>query len=60
MNEKLPFPCEACSASGIFHGSECEECRGKGYRLMVDGRLKPTPPLANRGVGTIKRWPQRS
>ena len=38
MTDKLPAPCEHCSASGIFHGIECVECRGKGYRLMIDGR----------------------
>jgi len=43
MTDKLPAPCEHCNASGIFHGSECVECRGKGYRLMIDGRLKAAP-----------------
>ncbi len=40
MTDKLPAPCEHCGATGIFHGSECIECRGKGYWLMIDGRLK--------------------
>jgi hypothetical protein len=40
MTDKLPAPCEHCAATGIFHGSECIECRGKGYWLMIDGRLK--------------------
>jgi DnaJ-class molecular chaperone len=44
MSEKLPHPCEHCSATGIFHGIECDECRGKGYRLMVDGRTAPIKP----------------
>jgi len=48
MTEKLPIPCEHCSATGIFHGSECAECRGKGYRLMIDGQITtaraPAPP----------------
>jgi len=39
MTDKLPAPCEHCSASGIFHGIECAECHGKGYRLMIDGRV---------------------
>jgi DnaJ-class molecular chaperone len=41
MTDKLPAPCEHCGATGIFHGIECDECRGKGYRLMVDGRTAP-------------------
>jgi DnaJ-class molecular chaperone len=41
MSEKLPHPCEHCGATGIFHGIECDECRGKGYRLVVDGRTAP-------------------
>ena len=39
MADKLPAPCEHCSATGIFHGSECAECRGKGYRLIFEGRI---------------------
>ena len=39
MNEKLPAPCERCRASGLFEGHECEECGGKGYRLIVNGNL---------------------
>jgi len=45
MSEKLPHPCEHCSATGIFHGIECDECRGKGYRLVVDGRTAPIRPV---------------
>lgn len=37
MTDKLPAPCEHCGATGLFHGSECVECRGKGYRLIIDG-----------------------
>jgi len=37
MNEKLPTPCEPCKATGLFQGSECEQCRGKGYRLIING-----------------------
>jgi hypothetical protein len=40
MNEKLPAPCEGCGTSGLRHGAECSECRGKGYRLIVNGRQK--------------------
>jgi hypothetical protein len=55
MEEKLPAPCEHCSATGIFHGIECAECRGKGYRLMVGGRLKPVPRPANPNFNTGRR-----
>jgi hypothetical protein len=44
MSEKLPHPCEHCSATGIYRGIECDECRGKGYRLVVDGRAAPIKP----------------
>jgi hypothetical protein len=37
MNEKLPAPCGACDGSGLRDGSECSACRGKGYRLFVNG-----------------------
>ena len=33
MTDKLPAPCEHCHATGLFHGSECVECRGKGLPL---------------------------
>ena len=39
MTDKLPAPCERCNATGIYHGCECVECRGKGYRLMIDGQI---------------------
>lgn len=39
MNEKVPAPCEHCAASGLFHGSECVECRGKGYRMIQGPRI---------------------
>jgi hypothetical protein len=55
MEEKLPAPCEHCSATGIFHGMECAECRGKGYRLMVGGRLKPAPRPPNPNFSTGRR-----
>ena len=42
MNEKLPAPCEPCKGTGLSHGSECEQCRGKGYRLIVNGAPAPT------------------
>ena len=44
MTDKLPSPCEHCGATGIRRGIECEECRGKGYRLMVDGRMSAIKP----------------
>ena len=47
MTDKLPAPCEHCGATGLFQGSECVECRAKGYRLIVEGRVtvaQPTEP----------------
>jgi DnaJ-class molecular chaperone len=41
MSDKLPAPCEHCKATGFFGGSECRECDGKGYRLIVAGRVNP-------------------
>ena len=39
MNERLPAPCEHCKATGLFEGSECQQCGGKGYRLIIDGNV---------------------
>ena len=44
MNEKLPAPCEGCGASGLRHGAVCSDCRGKGYRLIDNGRQTPLQP----------------
>ena len=41
MTEKLPAPCEHCKGTGLLHGVECRECRGKGYRLIVNGSPQP-------------------
>jgi hypothetical protein len=41
MNDKMPAPCEHCRATGLFGGGECRECDGKGYRLIIDGRVTP-------------------
>jgi hypothetical protein len=41
MSDKLPAPCEHCKATGFFGGSVCRECDGKGYRLIIDGRVIP-------------------
>jgi hypothetical protein len=41
MNEKLPAPCEGCDGSGLRHGAVCSECRGKGYRLIINRRQTP-------------------
>jgi len=57
MSEKLPHPCDHCGATGIFHGIECGECRGKGYRLVVDGRTAPVRPA--RSVRPPRRTFQR-
>jgi len=54
MNEKLPAPCEHCKGTGLSHGSECTECRGKGYRLIIDGRPVPARQPAKR-----TRWQRR-
>ena len=44
MTDKLPAPCEHCGATGIFHGSECIECRGKVVLDRRGGRLGAGPP----------------
>ena len=50
MTDKLPAPCEHCRATGISNGSECIECLGKGYRLMINGQVTaPRAPAAPRG-----------
>jgi DnaJ-class molecular chaperone len=49
MSEKLPAPCQHCAATGLFHGMSCEECRGKGYRLIIDGRSTKPPQPQRRG-----------
>ena len=54
MTDKLPSPCDHCNATGIFHGSQCPDCRGKGYLLMVDG-----PVTANRAAAA-PRGPNRN
>jgi len=54
MNEKLPVPCEHCKGTGLSHGVECRECRGKGYRVFVLGALQPVPRAEK-----PKRWQGR-
>jgi hypothetical protein len=39
MNEKLPIPCEPCHGTGLIAGIECNECRGKGHRVLIGGQL---------------------
>lgn len=46
MNERLPSPCEHCKGTGLSKGSDCNECRGKGYYLIGVGRPKAVPPPA--------------
>jgi len=46
MTEKLPAPCEHCKGTGLSHGVECRECRGKGYRLIVNGSPRPVQQQA--------------
>jgi hypothetical protein len=53
MNEKLPAPCERCHATGQCAGLECHECRGKGYRLIVGGRVTAS---ARSERSKRKRW----
>jgi hypothetical protein len=43
MNEELPVPCQHCKSTGLSHGDECRECRGKRYRVFVRGGLQPVP-----------------
>ena len=63
MTDKFLLHAEPCSATGIFHGSECVECRGKGYRLMIDGRVSTgaTGPATPQGVEKQSAfwWPCR-
>jgi len=54
MTEKLPAPCEPCKGTGLSHGSECQECRGKGYRLIIEGR-----PMPVRQPAKPTRWQSR-
>ena len=54
MNEQLPAPCEHCNGTGMSHGAECLECRGKGYRLIVTG-VPLLVPLAEKS----RRWQGR-
>jgi DnaJ-class molecular chaperone len=56
MSEKLPAPCEHCAGTELFHEMSCEECRGKGYRLVVDGRAtKPSRPQRRSAAGRTRR-----
>jgi hypothetical protein len=57
MNDKLPTPCEHCKATGLFEGGECPQCDGKGYRLIVDGRLIST--IVERPRVARRRQPRR-
>ena len=57
MTEKLPAPCEPCHATGLFEGSECAQCRGKGYRLI--GGEAPAP-VSDRPKRWQRRPPKRS
>jgi hypothetical protein len=53
MTDKIPIPCEHCAATGIVRGIACEECRGKGYRVTLAGRLVAAPrPQRYRGQRT--------
>jgi hypothetical protein len=54
MSENLPAPCEHCKATGMFRGSECHECGGKGYRLMIN-RAPSTPKPEREGSGRPRR-----
>jgi DnaJ-class molecular chaperone len=59
MDEKLPAPCEHCRASGLRHGSVCDECQGKGYRLFVNGSQTPVRIERPRQQRRPRRPPQR-
>jgi DnaJ-class molecular chaperone len=43
VNDKMPVPCEHCRGTGIIAGIECRECRGKGHRVVVAGRMVNAP-----------------
>ena len=48
MTDNVPAPSEHCAASGLFHGSECVECRGKGYRMIQGPRMHSEPAKPKR------------
>jgi DnaJ-class molecular chaperone len=48
MPDKLPTPCEHCKGTGLSHGVECRECRGKGYRLILNGPSAAGPKTCAR------------
>ena len=54
MTEKLPVPCQHCHATGLKAGAECRECAGKGYRLLVDGKVTALRPAPKQGPSN---WP---
>ena len=62
MTDKLPAPCEHCHATGISNGSECTDCGGKGYRLMINGQVvrAPTPAPGPRAPWRNPHGPNRS
>ena len=59
MNDKMPVPCEDCHGTGINAGIECQECRGKGYRVVIAGKMvnapKPDRRERWRGKPSIRR-----
>jgi hypothetical protein len=59
MDEKLPAPCERCRASGLRHGSVCDECQGKGYRLFINRSQTPEPLKRPSRQWRGPRQPQR-
>jgi hypothetical protein len=56
MNEKIPVPCQHCLASGQHAGLVCSDCGGKGYRVMIKGKLA-APAMAE--VRKDRRWRRR-
>ena len=55
MNEKIPIPCQACKASGLRDGMACNECGGKGYRMIIGGQLAAVLLKEGRGHGRLNK-----
>ena len=53
--KNYPYRVSIAKLLACFRGGECEQCRGKGYRLIVNGVPAPAATRANR----LKRWQSR-
>jgi DnaJ-class molecular chaperone len=54
ISEKMPVPCQSCHATGLKAGTECRDCRGRGYQLVTSGKLMALGRLEKR-----KQWQSR-